>query len=469
MSNSQSIIYFIPEIILFITVIGFLLLTTFVKLSDRQKYLLICLGLIISLLATFISHSSEEHGLFNNLLVWDSYGQFIKTVILSIALIILILRWQEICSETGTVTEFGIAFLLLISAALVTVTANHLIVLFITLQIVHLSSFLIVQDRNCGLTDINVSWHDLIFDIIASLIMLMGIAMIYSVTGTFFIAEIGQILSPFARLSFPLILGIALFLVGFSYTISGIFRLNWKLEILRTTPAPDRLLILTMPQFIETATLIRLLRVGFGTVGDLKPLTLMIGIFAVLALLYPIFWLMRSRSATDIMIVSSVAQTGFGLLALSAGNLSGDVAALFYQIVLVLSLIAFTTGEILTTTDETHSKSGQLIALASLIGIPLTAGFPAKYLVFVSLLRSNPCSYFFIVAGIGSAALLLIGYGRLVRQIIVQGGPFSYFPGKGKQLTFLIRILIILLLIIGGFYWTPLTDHIQSIMVFCLP
>ncbi|MBP9005964.1 MAG: hypothetical protein KBG36_06900 [Candidatus Marinimicrobia bacterium] len=467
MSNFQSIIYFIPEIIIIIAAIGFLLLTTFFKISDSKKYFLISVSLIISLIATLLSHSADGHGIFNNLLVWDSYGQFIKIFTLIIACIILIIRRKENCNEASPcpVTEFGIGLLLLISVAFVSINANHLVALFISLQILHLAGFFIVQSRNLSPRINTASWHDLMFDIFTSLIMLMGIALIYDTTGTFFIAEIGQILSTVTRMNFPLILGIALLLVGFSFTITGIYRLSWKLEILRTISASDRLLLLTIPQFIETTTLIRLLRVGLGLVSDWRPLTLMIGIFTVLTLLYPIIWLIKLRSAKDIIIVTSIAQSGFGLLALCAGNISGDVAALFYQVVLIFSLIAFTIGEILMI----NAKSSQLIALASLIGIPLTAGFPAKYLVFISLVQHSPFYYFLIVIGIGSAALMLIGYVRIVRQIITAQGQFFNSPQKGSQLIFFIQILINIILISIGFYWTPLTDYLQSIMTFCVP
>lgn len=469
MSGYSSLSYFIPEILLFATAIGLLLIISYKKISTGIEFSVISIGLISAMLALACTPHSESHGIFSNLLVWDSYGQLIKIFLTIIAGAVLIIYRQNRKSPSIPSNDYGVPFLILVFGAFIIVSANHLIALFVALQLIHIAGFLIAQIANDDHISSIAAWQDFIFMLITSLIMLMGVTLIYSATGTFKISEIGRILSALTRLDFPLIFAIAMILFGFTYSVTGIFRLQWTLKIYRTIPASNRLVLLTIPQFAEIAALIRLFNFNPGQISEAQPVSLALGIFAVATLTFPILWLMKKHDPVDIFNITATAQIGFGLLALGTLCPTGNVAALFHQLVIIISLIAFTAGELIPESNKKYTRLIQIIFLASLIGIPITAGFPAKYLVFSSLVKQAPWFYFLLAIGIGSAALMLIGYGRLVRQnISAQPHPLRS-PGHGAKTITILRVVLLLALIWGGIYWTHLTNYIQSILTFYIP
>jgi len=465
MTNFHSLGYFIPEIVLFLTALALLIISVVNQLSLRLEKFAVGASLCLALLALGLIRPTVSHGIFSNLLVWDAYGQFIKICSIIITIFIFIIYLHE--QNHTTVTELCFVFLILVVAIFIAVSANHLLVLFLAIQIINIAGFLLAHFPDSSRKNDAVGWHDLIFSLTAGLVMLMGITIIYGTTGTFFIAETGRILRTGADLNISLIIGFVMVMFGFIHTISGVFRLHWTVKINRNLPVCSRLLLTTLPQFAEIAALIRLLNSGFGAISDPQPIFLAVGLSAGMTVIYPIFWDVKEHKSIDPVNVASLSQTGFSLLALCTLTLSGYVAAVFYQIAFIGCLIALATGELLTIQGE--KRPGQIVILASLIGVPLTAGFSAKFIVFSNLVRPHAGYYFLIGTGLISYVLMFIGYGRVIRQCTVESDRSVLTPLKGERLIFSIRVLILLSLICGGIFWTPLTDYIRAVMIFGVP
>ncbi|MFH1214744.1 MAG: proton-conducting transporter membrane subunit [Candidatus Neomarinimicrobiota bacterium] len=388
-------------------------------------------------------------------------------VLMAIGLFSIITRDRR--TKPIITAEFGFLFCCLIFAALVTVSTNHLIVLFIALQIINLTDFLISQRNNSNPEIITSGWHDLIFHVFSGMVMLMGIVLIYGITGSLFMADIGRMLAIQPGLKFPVTMAWVMILFGFTHSITGVLRLHRDLRSGPVTSEPVRLISLTIPQFAEIGVLIRLIEVGFGKIADQRPLFLTLSLFAVIAIVYPGWLAIKNRNLRDTLNISGLAQTGFSLLALCALNSSGNSAAIFYEIIFVFGAIAYVAGEIVTDKGRDLAMPGQLVFLASLAGIPLTAGFAAKYLVFSSLAGNDPGKYLLIAIGIFGYALMFVYYGRLIRlNANVLHGSFR-LSIQADRLIFVLRMFILIAIIFMGVNWTPLREHICSIMVLCIP
>ncbi|MFH1213081.1 MAG: proton-conducting transporter membrane subunit, partial [Candidatus Neomarinimicrobiota bacterium] len=287
MPNLQSIAYFSPELILLATVLGIILITTYLNIWQKVGTPLIGLSLGIALIKLVVLRPDTTHGIFYNLLVWDPFGRFLKIclVLMAIGLFSIITRDRR--TKPIITAEFGFLFCCMIFAALVTVSANHLIVLFIALQIINLTDILISQRNNSNPEIITSGWHDLIFQVFSGMVMLMGIVLIYGITGSLYIANIGRMLAVQPGLKFPVTMAWVMILFGFTHSITGVLRLHRDLRSGPVTSEPVRLISLTIPQFAEIGVLIRLIEVGFGKIADQRPLFLTLSLFAVIAIVYP--------------------------------------------------------------------------------------------------------------------------------------------------------------------------------------
>jgi|GEM_PF-772690 len=469
MSGYFSHAYFIPEIILIVTAIGILAFISINKLSAGREHTIAISGLITALIVHFIFRPFGLHGIFSNLLIRDAYGQFIKVSILLMSGIILIFFRQNPESSSKQASGRFVPILILIIAGCIMGTANHLVELFMALQLIDITGFLIAKIENDNQNAILTAWKDMIFNLITSMLMLMGIGLMYRITGSFFISEISKNLTTLVQLNFPIIFSVVLILFGFTHSISGIFRLHWRLKIYQAIPVPNRLLLLTIPQFVEIAALIRFLSVGLAQISDVRVISLALGLFAIITLIYPTFLLIKTHDSINIIGLTSMTQVGFGLLAMSTLSPAGNVAVLFHQLVFIINLIAISTIELTSASDQGHVRPVQIIFLASLIGIPLTIGFPAKYRVLSNLVRPEAWYYFLLVIGIGAAAGLFIGFTRLLRQDSIYPSHAFRLPEPAPKTMNVLRITLLLIIIGGGIFWTPLTNYIQSVVTFHIP
>jgi NADH-quinone oxidoreductase subunit N len=136
-------------------------------------------------------------------------------------------------------------------------------------------------------------------------------------------------------------------------------------------------------------------------------------------------------SAKRLLAWSSIAHAGYLLLGLVAGNRTGIEALLFYLLVYTLMtagafvLVAGLEREGVTDfRGLLHRHPGTamllLVLLLSLAGLPPTAGFVAKYLVFLSLIQAK--LYWLAVVGGLYVAVSLYYYFRLVREMVMPAG-----------------------------------------------
>ncbi len=466
MPLEQSLILLIPEIVLLVTILMILATTSLRRKATRLANQWAIAGLGISLLIILLTHALP-HGIFSNYIVYDSYGRLIKIIAISSAILIFILYYHEPIATTASATYIDSTALILLLTICISGSSNHLIVLFFTLQIINIAVFLINQVTNPRHVAILAAWSDLIFSLAAGMISLLGIIIIYGMTGTFFISEIALRFSANPHLSKPLIIAFAMFFFGFTRTMTGFFRLHWTVKILRQQPVFSQMITSTLPQFAEIAILIRFLNTGLASFQHLASLSALLGIFGMMMLWYPIPWVFKYQNSEDRLNILSYSQTGFSLLALCTLGSNGYVAALFFQIVYIGSRLTLATGEILGPDHE--NLPGQIFSLASLIGIPLTAGFSAKYSVFNSLFINYPGYYFLIMAGLIAYIFMFVGYGNLIQvNILKKPLKISLFP-ENRHLVYLIRLILLLFILAGGIYWSPLTDYIRESLTFWIP
>jgi NADH-quinone oxidoreductase subunit N len=469
MPNLPSLAYFIPELFLLLASLATLLTGTDSRHAQKKINSILGFSLLLTLVAiVFIRpvRPDESHGIFSNLLVWDAFGRFIKLSMILMAGAIFIIILRERRQSPPYPVEFSTIFMIILFATFCLSATNHLIVIFISMQIMNMATFLIIQTDGSSRETFEAAWRDLIFNIVAGLSMLMGTAILYNATGTFFISEIGQLLSRQSGFNFALIFAIILILFGFTHSITGFIRIHWIMNISRAMPVSFRLLLNILPQFAEIAVLIRLANVWFGNYLMVQPMFCILGIFACLMLIYPGFKILKADNPTDIVSLTALSQTGFSLLALSVMRNEGYIAVLFFQMAYILSLIANEAGKF---SNGAEKRTVQIVFLASLVGVPLTAGFSAKYLVLTSLMKNHLVNLILMAVGLLGYILMFIGYGRIIRENIQIQTPSFSFPRRGERLVFILRTSIFVLIIWGGLYWTPVTNYLSTVLVFGIP
>ena len=335
-------------------------------------------------------------------------------------------------------------------------SATNLLTLFLGLEAMSFGFYILVAIDLQRPTSGETGLKYLLPGALSAAFLAFGIALLYCVSGTLSIHEVVQAtltLSPN-----PIALaGWACLLAGIAFKLSLAPAHLWTPDVYQGAPAPVTaflsagskgatilFLLLLLPQAIDPT----LLRVPLW---GLALLSLIVGNLAAL---------LQSR-VRRLLAYSSIAQMGYVVIALIAGRNGGYAAAAYYALAYgVISLAAFGAIVVIERngggeTLEDYRGLGQqqpfasgvlTLALLALAGIPPTAGFMGKFLIFTAALRAGEIAL--AVIGILLAAVSIYYYLRVVVVLYFKEGGRneSSSPQPLEYLVLAIAAAMILLL-----------------------
>ncbi|MDF7816287.1 NADH-quinone oxidoreductase subunit N [Runella sp. MFBS21] len=346
---------------------------------------------LVALVLVFQQWNATNGYLFHHLLYLDNKAVFFKFVIITALLLVLI---HIHISKTYLPAEFySIVLAITLGLCLMTMSVNGLSV-YLSLELVSIGSYLIAAFGSEKKSSEGALKY-LLFGAISSALMLYGLSFLYGMTGTL------DFTSPhFSRQLFQnpsAVLGIVSFL-----TLAGVlFKLSlvpfhvWTPDMYEAAPTPIVAFLSTAP---KAAALLVLMRLMSALPSDLQKLTALLSLISILVGNLSALW---QNNLKRLLAYSGIAQAGFMLVGIVALNQSGFESASFYVAIYVLMNIAsFILIDLLASKEtDLASLAGKgsqepllgvcfTILMIALVGLPPTAGFTAKLLVFSALWES---------------------------------------------------------------------------------
>ena len=326
-------------------------------------------------------------------------------------------RARNICGEEYPATVLFTTFGMLALAS-----AANLLTLFLGLEAMSFGFYILVAIDLQRPTSGETGLKYLLPGALSAAFIAFGMALLYAVSGTLSIREVVQL----TLTSTPdpvAIAGWACLLAGIAFKLSLVPAHLWTPDVYQGAPAPVTAFlsagskgaaILLLILLLSHATDTTILRVPLWTLAFLS---LLVGNLAAL---------LQNR-VRRMLAYSSIAQMGYVVIALLSGNAGGYQAAAYYALAYgIISLAAFGAiavierngcGEDLEDYRGLARRqpfaSGVLtLALLALAGIPPTAGFTGKFLIFTSALRAG--EIVLAIIGILLAAISIYYYLRVV-------------------------------------------------------
>lgn len=324
---------------------------------------------------------------------------------------------------------------------LLMVRAQNLMMLFMALETVSICSYGLVFFTS-GKKATEAGMKYILFGIFSSAIMLYGISLWCSVTGSLSLAQLSSDILPIwgIRLVFLLILS------GLLFKTSAVPFHIWTPDVLEGAPLPVAAFFSVVPKVGALAAVMVLLTTAesqSSVLTILAVLTLFIGTLAAI----------RQTNMRRLMAYSAIAQAGFMLAAVITQV--PEVLIYYVWIYLVLNFLAF--GVMAWVESEMQSQEisafagagkavplvgiAMLIAMAGLIGLPPTAGFAAKLLVLSALWQQlqNTWVMLLFISGLAATVISIYFYFKV---------PYQMFFREGQvfgRLTILQRLWLIVL------------------------
>ena len=384
--------FVIPEIFLAICAIVILFITPFLK---KNSYLTISyLSLFVIFLSQFLILKDIFYSevIFNGFFVVDSFGSFLKSLILIGAGLIFYFYLTVNNPKSLKRPEFAIILLISIVGMLLMISSNDLLSLFMSMELQSLSLYILVSFSRDDFTSSEAGVKYFIIGSLSTCIFLFGTSLVYGLVGSTSFNEISVFMSDLYSTPTMLIVGLIFILVSLSLKISAAPFHMWTPDVYQGAPSIITTLLSTLPKIAAFGVLIRLLVYPFGEIiVDWGKILI---ILSISSMLIGSLGALRQTDLKRLMAYSTINHIGFILMGLIPGSEDGITSICIYLIFYItmnlgifLFILNMQRDQVSVTSIKDLSglyRSQPLTAgcvsiiLFSMAGIPPMAGFIGK-------------------------------------------------------------------------------------------
>ena len=394
----------LPELVLSAFGIVVMVLDPLVDEEKSQKLLgYIALGgTVAGLLSTW--YMAQSPGLaFSNMVKVDRFSVFFHVLIIAIAAIVILSSFEYMAVQRIRAGEYYALILFGVVGMALMSSAVELVLIFIALEISSISTYILTGFRRNEASSSESSLKYFLLGSFATAFFLYGVAMIFGATGSTNIAIISQKLQP-RPVELLVYVAMALMFVGLGFKVAAAPFHIWTPDVYEGAPAPIVGFMSTAPKAAAFAVLLRVV-FTINAPGRFW----LLWIAAALSMTLGNVGALVQTNVKRLLAYSSIAHAGYLLVAFAMtatdNSVAGISAAMFYTAAYAaMNVGAFAVvshfanaGERYVTLEDYEGlgRTSPLLTatltifLLSLIGIPVTGGFFAKFYVFSAAVKAN--------------------------------------------------------------------------------
>src|SRR5438874_1904755 len=420
----------LPELVL--SIFGMVVMVVDPLIDERRNQRTLgniaLLGSLAAIVATLYQSQFPGPGFWNMVNV-DTFSVFFHFLVTTVTAVVILTSYEYMevqqirAGEYYGLILFGAVGMCLMSSAV------ELVLSFIALEISSISTYILAGFRRRAAISSEASVKYFLLGSFATAFFLYGIALMFGATGSTSISAISQVLRSG---SIPVLAyaGIALMFVGLGFKVAAAPFHIWTPDVYEGAPSPVVGFMSTAPKAAVFAVLLRIMFQA-NAPGRLW----LIWVTAALSMTLGNLGALVQDNVKRLLAYSSIAHAGYLLVAFAALPSSGIPAAMFYAAsYAAMNVGAFavvghfaSAGERYVSLED-YSGLGRrspmlagilTIFLLSLIGIPATGGFFAKFYVFSAALQNDPTQgshplVGLVIIGVINSAIASYYYLRLI-------------------------------------------------------
>lgn len=369
---------------------------------------------------------------------------FTSVFLLVSALTILISTvWIE--QEDVAAGEFHALLLFATFGMMLMAAGNDMVIIFLGLETLSIATYVMAGLRKGDLKSNESAMKYFVLGSLASAFLLYGIALVYGATGS---TNITEIASRLADPNFPalLLIGGAMLMVGFGFKIAAVPFHVWTPDVYEGAPATITGFMATGPKAAAFASFCRVFVIGFPFLAGAEAAGYLhqawvsiLSVIAILTMTVGNIAAIMQNNVKRMLAFSSISHAGYALIGLIGAGFAVTIAArdeaiagvAFYLLTYaVTTLGAFSVIAILAQRNDRRAEFNDFngigtrspvlaftlsLFVLSLLGMPLTAGFIGKVLVFRPAIEAgNTLLTVAVVAAVLNTAISAYYYLRLI-------------------------------------------------------
>lgn len=486
MSNLNSLLYFIPE--LFLTVSILLLIIVDLFLKQEKKVLTAYLAAASTLIAVILSWQQlqlAETSLFLGMIVLDPFAIFFKIVAGVSTIIVIFISLQMFRNKS----EYFILILVVTLGMFIMAQVNDILMILIAMELVGLMSYILAGFHKSDLKSNEAALKYVIYGAVSTGIMAFGFSYIYGITGHTNLYDIQQALIGGTQNPLTLLIAFIMVLAGLGYKIAMVPFHFWVPDVYEGAPTPVTAFLSVGPKAAGLALFIRFLvnvvahpvdnaAISFIQNVDIQA-PLLLATLAVVTMTLGNLSALNQSNIKRMLGYSAIAHVGYMVMALVVFNQDGFSAVMFYMVVyMFMNFGAFWIVE------SMHSKLGSdeissykalaykdpftAVAMAvfmfSLTGLPPFAGFIGKFYLFSAVIKDG--WYILAILGVLNSVISLYYYAYVVKVMFLEKEEKPQPISTSLYHKILVLVLLIPTMVLG-LYWSPIINFtMESIQIF---
>ena len=393
-----------PELFLLVMACVILLVDLFISDDNRiVTYGLTQFTLAGCALLTFFTGNADPVYTFNGMFVDDLMADTLK-LLTCIAVIVMLVYARAYTAARGLFRgEFFTLVLFATLGMMVMISANHLLTLYLGLELLSLSLYALVALQRDSVQATEAAMKYFVLGALASGMLLYGMSMLYGATGTLEITQLAQLSAEGLRTQAVLVFGLVFIVAGLGFKLGAVPFHMWVPDVYQGAPTAVTLFISSAPKFAAFAIVMRLLAQALGADALVEEWRQMLTIMAVLSLAIGNLAAIMQTNLKRMLAYSTISHMGFLLLGVLSGTIDGFGASMFYVVVYVLMtlgsfgiILLLTRGGFEAENLDDYRGLNQrspwyaflmLLLMFSMAGVPPTVGFYAKLSVLQAVVQ----------------------------------------------------------------------------------
>ncbi len=369
-------------------------------------------------------------------IVVDGVALYTRFTVLLSALLILPIGHGYLLDRGVYRYEFEPLLLLSVTGMTVLAAAGDLLIVFIAIELLSLALYVLTGLARRDRRSQEASIKYFVLGAVASAILLYGIALLYTATGSIDIGTVAQGLSIMSVPIGVVMLGVGMVTIGLGFKASVVPFHFWTPDVYQGAPTNVTGFMAAATKAAAFAALLRVFQLGFGRLdGTWVP---MLAVLAALSMLLGAVAAIVQHDVKRVLAYSSIAHVGYALVGVVSVDTAqagqGLSATLFYLLTYAVTVIgAFgcvvaierrRRGEVALIDLKGLARHSPILAgifslcLLSLAGIPATAGFVGKFAVFRA--GVNAGLTWLVVIGVVSSIIAAFFYLRLMAAMFLE-------------------------------------------------
>jgi NADH-quinone oxidoreductase subunit N len=375
-------------------------------------------GLVGVFIVSLLYVDTEDN--FAGLILIDDYTTFFRCFFIAITFAVVVASWQHVQQRLRNPGEYYALLVLSTAGATIMASAQELLTAYIGLELLSFSLYILVSYAKTEERSVEAGMKYLLLGAFASALLLYGISFIYGTSGSTTYAEISDAFSRGTHgFEIGTLLGLALIVAGLGFKVAAVPFHMWTPDAYEGAPLPITAYLSATSKAAGFALLLRLFS------GALMPVIddwqFMLAALSAITMLVGNLVALQQHNIKRLLAYSSIGQVGYMLMGITALSPEVSSALLLHMtgyvitnLAIFMALIAYNNQTNVEEISDFRGMSDRApllaavtsVALFSLAGMPLFAGFLTKFIFFQSVADAD----YFWLAGVAVVASFISLY-----------------------------------------------------------